>query len=173
MNIQNARLVASVSFMIFFFLVFYFLYHRIESSHKLSEEMSIKWLEEANRRDETENFAKAIKIAEPEIAKLESHFADNSDLVPFLNTIEGIAPKAGVEAETTDVDISQDKKNLILGLKARGSFDAVYKFITLIENSSYEMEFIYLDIFRSSGQGDVSGPMWEATMRLKLITFTI
>ena len=114
----------------------------------------------------------AIENIAPESLLIEQHFAKNSNLVPFLDTIEGLALKVGAEAETTSVEVSSDKMNLILGLKAEGTFDSVYSFVKLLENSPYHMEFSYLDISKVSGQVGVEFPIWEAKFIMKLINFT-
>jgi len=79
-------------------------------------------------------------------ALLETHFIKSSDVVPFLNTIEALGPAVGASAEIDSVDTSPDGASLIVELQASGSFGAVYKFLTLLENSPYELNFLSMDI---------------------------
>ena len=167
-SIQQIRLLLSVFLMLVSCYVFYLLYNQVKTNHAISEDMNLKWQEETQRRDETGKLARGLKTVELEKTELEKHFAKNSDLVPFLNTMEDLGVKAGVSVETTAVDVSPDKLGLMVGLKARGSFPATYKFITLLENSPYELEFQSLDIFRAGGEG---GTEWQSTVEIKLLSF--
>ena len=92
----------------------------------------------------------------------------------FLDTIEGLAPRAGVEAEVTSVDPPGDSAGLRIGIKASGTFTGVYKFLTLLENSPYELEFIGVDIKRETktdANKSVAIPKWNAVFKIKLLSF--
>ncbi len=167
-NTQQIRLLTSILVMLAFSYAFYLLYSRINSNYGQSEEMNLAWQEATQKRDETGKLTRGLKAVDPEKTELEKHFAQNSDLVPFLNTIEDLGTKAGVSAETTAVDISPDKLGLVVGLKTAGSFGATYKFVTLLENSPYELEFLSLDIYKAGGEG---GTEWGSMIRIKLLSF--
>lgn len=171
-NPQKLFLLSAAAFFILFSYVFYFLYDRIEENNALAEESNIKWQEEASRLEEIKSLDRSLKMTTKEREELEKHFAKSSDLVPFLDTIEGLARKAGAAASTTSVDLSQDDLSLLVGLKALGSFQAIYKFLTLLENSPYELEFLYASIYRESAQAASPPSPWEARFVIKLLSFT-
>ncbi|MEI8175115.1 MAG: hypothetical protein WCG28_04155, partial [bacterium] len=105
--------------------------------------------------------------------QLGTHFAQSSNIVPFLDIIEGLATKVGTKAEVTSVDPLGDNAGLSVGMKASGSFSSVYKFITLLENSPYELEFVSMNIqkgIEADAKGNVS-EVWNAIFRLKLLSF--
>ena len=167
-NIKKIPILISIFSLMFFCYAFYLLYNKIEKNNVIAKEVNIEMQKQRNRFDELKFLAQGIKIVEKETLELETHFIQSSNLVPFLDTIEGLALKVGATAETVSVDISSDNLNLLVGLKAKGSFTSLYKFITLLENSPYELEFTSLDIFKKTTQ-DTSG--WELKIRIKLISF--
>lgn len=165
-NFQKIPLIFSIVFLLSFCLSFYFLYKEIEKQNVSTEEITINWQKEAGRLEEISSLARGLKMVEKEIIELDKHFAKNSDVVPFLDTIEQLAPKVGAKAETTSVDLSSDKLGLLVGLSVKGKFDAVYKFFTLLENSPYELEIISFIISNKEQTSD-----WEAGIQIKLISF--
>jgi len=120
-----------------------------------------KWSEEAGRRNETNSLNVLLEKVAPSMAILQTHFAKSSDVVPFLDTIEKLAPKVGATAAVDSVIASSDNTGLVVGLKASGSFEAVYKFLTLLENSPYELDFISMDIQKVDKK-------WEAVFKIQL-----
>ncbi len=119
------------------------------------------------------SLANLIDHIESERAVLDTHFVRSSDIVPFLATIESLAQKVGGKAEVTSVDIPQDDSLLVVELKAGGSFEALYKFVMLLENSPYELLFISANI-QNPGIQDLptSGASeWTATFKINLLSF--
>lgn len=132
---------------------------------------------EASRREEVKLLNNSIETIKRDKALIESHFAKSSDVVPFLDTIEALGPKVGVKAETTSVDISKDNTALVVQIKATGDFKNIYRFLTLLENSPYELEFTSVDIQKGGESGvdeqgiPFSNAGWEATFGIKLLSF--
>jgi len=109
-----------------------------------------------------------------ERALLDRHFVENSDVVPLLNTIESLASSVSVAAEISSVDTAKDGSSLSVGVRANGSFEALYKFFTLLENSVYELEFESFNMQKSSAQSDSEGvpvSKWDASLKVKVLTF--
>lgn len=167
-NSKKIPIFISIFSLIFFCYAFYFLYNEIEKNNIITKEINIEMQKQMNRFDELRSLDRGIKMVEKEKTELETHFIQSSNLVPFLDTIEGLALKVGATAETVSVDISPDNLNLLVGLKARGSFTSLYKFLTLLENSPYELEFTSLDISKEMIQNTSK---WEAKIKIKLISF--
>ena len=160
--------ISIISFTLFSYL-FYFLYGEIKSNSAAEEEVNLIWQEESKLREEVSLLSREFDNTKDEREELEKHFADNSDLVPFLDTIEGLARQAGATAQTTSVDITPDGTSLSVGLDAEGTFEAVYKYLTLLENSPYELELYSVHMYKEAGGSSV----WKARFGLKLISFTI
>ncbi len=151
--------------------IFYFLNLEINKKSLATEEISVKWLEESGKREEIRSLARGIKLVEKESLELEKHFAKNSDLVPFLDTIESLGVKLGGNIETTSVEITPDNLNLIVGLKITGSFDSIYKFLNLLENAPYVLQITDMNMERENLQTTTLTPIWVANVNLKLLSF--
>jgi hypothetical protein len=169
------KLSLTVSFIVFCIFLFAFFYLQKEMNKNVQESKlkEVKFQTEALRRDEIRTLNNSINVIQKERTQLETHFAQSSNIVPFLDIIEGLATKIGVKAEVTSVDPLGDHAGLSVGMKASGSFSGVYKFITLLENSPYELEFVSMNIQKGS-EVDAKGNifvMWNAVFGLKLLSF--
>lgn len=174
-NFPKIALPLSVLFFIASCLIFSFIHTQIDKNNSLAEENNIVWQSEANRRNVLSTMDHSIKVIAPEIMQLETHFAQSSDVVPFLNLIENTARKVGAKAEVLSVDVPVDGKVLSVAMNASGHFEEVYKFLTLLENFPYQLEFISVDVKRSGGF-DVpvfkgTRPEWSAFIKINLLSF--
>jgi len=153
----------SLSLLIFFSIV-------ITKNNDEIKTKEIEWRKETDRRNELRTLDSSIKAMAQERADLETHFAQSSDVVPFLNTLESLASRVGALAAVTSVSISDDHSGLLVGLSASGSFASLYKFLMLLENSPYELEFNSMDL-KKVGGSDSNIPPWNVTLSLKLLSF--
>jgi|SRR3989344_396748 len=169
------QLILSTIFFVFSCLIFVFFYRFINNKNQELQLKEIEWQNEALRRDEIKTLEHSIKAVESERQQLETHFAQKSDVVPFLDTIEELAPKAGAKAEITSVDVFTARTGLYVGLKASGTFSSLYKFLVLLENSPYELEFLSTDMHIETGsdesQKTAGAPKWNAVFKIKLLSF--
>ncbi len=175
-NFPKMPLFLSVIFFICSSLVFLFFYRAINDNNQKSQLKEGEWQSEKLKRDEMKTLDHSVKIIEKERAQLETHFAQSSDIVPFLDTIERLAPKVSVKAEVTSVDILTDRTGLMVGMKASGTFPGLYKFLALLENSPYEIEFISMEMRRETGLGGVENKnvtvsKWDVIFKIKLLSF--
>lgn len=166
-NFQKILILVLIIFLGFFCYVFYFLYNQISKNSVSTDEITSQWQQEVSKNEEIKILNHGVKAVEKETIELEKHFAKNSDIGPFLDTIEQLAPKVGAIAETTSVDLSPDKMGLIVGLKVKGKFVPIYKFLTLLENSPYELEILSFKVFNIEKTSD-----WESDIQIRLISFT-
>jgi uncharacterized protein YkvS len=155
----------SILLLIFSCTVFFFLYKQINDNKKIAEKEQIEWQNETDRRNEIKSLERLIKEIDQERVLVESHFAQSSNIVPFLDTIEGLASKVNAISEVVSVDIIEDTSQLLVVIKTLGSFESIYKFLKLLENSPYEIEFASVDIQKSNTQ------TWEAIFKIKLLSF--
>ena len=175
-NFPKIPLFLSVIFFICSTLVFLFFYRAINNNSKELQLREEEWQSETLRRDGLKALDYSVKMIEKERTQLETHFAQSSDIVPFLDTIEELGRKIGAKAEFISVDILKDGTGLMVSMKASGAFQALYKFITLLENSPYELEFIEMNMRRgtepnSANNKNVSISKWDATFKIKLLSF--
>lgn len=174
-NFHKIPLFLSVIFFIFSSFAFLYFYREINNNSEKSQLAEIKWQIEMDRRDEIKTLERSVKTIEEERTQLETHFAQSSDIVPFLDTIEGLASKVGAKAEIISVDILEDHTGLMVGMKATGTFSGLYKFLTLLENSPYELEFMRMDMHKGVGldvgNKNVPVPKWDVTFKIKLLSF--
>jgi len=163
-NFSKIPIFLSVIFFSIFLAAFLFFYKTITANDQESRMKEEEWQNEAERREEIKSLDRSVKIIEGERTELETHFARSTDAVPFLDTMEGLAVAAGTKAEVTSVDISKDQTALVVGMKASGSFSSLYKFLKLLENSPYVLEFAAVDIEKGE-----SG--WQAEFHINLLSF--
>lgn len=178
---KNFIALAFIAFLLFA-IAFWFLYHEIQKKNNDSEKVLTEWQIEDSRRTEIKTIMKSVNSIQANNEIINTHFANGSNLVPFLDTIDSFAPQVGAEDEIISVDILPETKELIVGIKVLGSFESVYRFLTLLENSPYEIKFLAVDIQKvSSTQGgntvgaesEKKGKVysWEGLFKIKLLTF--
>jgi hypothetical protein len=174
-NFPKIPLILSAIFFIFFCSAFVFLYREINDNNQKAEQGTIVWQTEAHQRDEIKSLNRSIQMIAGDRALLETHFAKSSDIVPFLDTIEKLAPEAGAKAEVDSVNVPADNTGLTVGLKVSGSFGAIYKFLTLLENSPYELDFLLIDIHKLTVPNmpgkNIQDSKWEAVFKIQLLSF--
>jgi len=172
-NFPKAPLILSLTFFMFLSGAAIFSYQTINGNNQKAEQELATWTAEAHRRDNIISLNHSLQQNAPEEALLQAHFARSSDIVPFLDTIEKLAGAAGVVAEMNSVDTGADNSKLVIGLKASGSFGAIYKFLTLLENSPYELDFLSMDLHKMSSDtaGKTAISKWEAVFLIQLLSF--
>lgn len=173
-NFQKISLFLSAIFFIFSCFAFVFLYREINDNNQKVQQDLTTWTAEMRLREEIRSFDRSLqKIADDRIM-LETHFAKSSDIVPFLDSIEKLAPRVGATARIDSVDALKDNTGLVVELKASGSFEAIYKFLTLLENSPYELDFLSMDIHKiilDVSDKNEKDSRWEAFLKIKLLSF--
>jgi len=172
---QKMPLFFAVLFLSVSSCAFIFLYKQIDGNTKVAEQAQTAWQAESDRRGEVESLDRLLTTTEEERGSLESHFAQSSDVVPFLDTIQQLAVSAKATSAIASVSILQDKTGLMIDVTASGSFASLYKFLTLLENSPYELNFISVDLktdesVGADGKTTPSGK-WTADFEIKLLSF--
>ncbi|MFA6520065.1 MAG: hypothetical protein WCT44_00470 [Candidatus Paceibacterota bacterium] len=171
-NFQKIPLITSAVFFIIVLSAFLMLYKLINDNNRKANEGRVAWQTETDRRNEIRTLDQTLLRIAPDKALLDTHFAKSSDVVPFLDTIEQLATRVGAKAEVSSVDMLSTGVGLVVGLKASGSFASLYKFLMLLENSPYELNFLSLDIRRNSVE-EKGGVSWEAVFRIQLLSFVL
>lgn len=145
----------------------YFVYREIRENKNLARVARSEWETEERHRYEIQAMEILLADTMTERAELDKHFARTKNVVPFLDTLQALARKVGAKAEVLSVDVVAES-GLSVTLQSEGSFEAIYKFLELLENSPYELEFSTVDIGRTDQGEDVN---WEGFFRMKLLSF--
>jgi Tfp pilus assembly protein PilO len=174
-NFQKTSLLVAILFLISVCSAFVFLYDKINDNNQKAEQGTEAWQTESHRRAEITLLNNSLNQISNDRSMLETHFTSSSDIVPFLNTIEQLEPSSLASVEIDSVDTGTNNSALTVGLKASGSFTEVYKFLTLLENSPYELNFLSVDIHKTT-PGDMSttnikNSAWEAVFKIQLLSF--
>ncbi len=178
MQNKSEKISLSISIIIFLLLgiLFFFLYQKIENNIGISKQTQISLQTEMEKRQEIKNFNDSFKSIAMDKTLFETHFVQSSNIVPFLNTIGQMASSVGTKLEVSSIEVAKDNTGLIMEMNNTGSFLQVYRFITLLENSPYELEFSSLDIStippsQTDKNKSTKGKVWQATLKMKLISF--
>jgi len=164
---KKEPLIFSIAFLLVALSAFAFLYNRISQNKKMSDETEIKWQAEFSRREEIKSLDRLVKEVEDKRIAVESHFAQSSNVVPFLDLLERLALSVSAKPEIVSVGVAKDKSGLLVEVKTVGTFEAVYKYLLLLENSPYQLEFLSVDLHKvSEGSSD-----WGGNFRMKLLSF--
>ncbi len=173
-NFPKIPLLVSFSFFFVTFLIFGFFFKQIKDNNRELQSKELAWRTEAYEREEIKTLDHSIKIIEAERIQLETHFAGSSDIVPFLNSIDNLSDRSRAQAEITEVNPLADNSGLFVGVKASGTFENIYTFLTLLENSAYEIEFIEVDMhkeIKNEAAVKIEMPKWNVQIKMNLLSF--
>ncbi len=156
-----------------FFYVFQSINTKNENTAILLEQIKT----ESDRRNKVTALNAEIKAIAPQRAVLETHFANSSDVVPFLDTLQELSRQALAPAEVSSVDLSKDGKTLEVSMNAQGDFAGISRLLALLQNSPYELDFSSVDIKRkilSDAEAKIASgmPAWNASFKLNLLSFS-
>ncbi|MBP9711656.1 MAG: hypothetical protein KBD55_01320 [Candidatus Pacebacteria bacterium] len=174
-NFQKIPFVLSIVFLLSACFAFIFLYGQIINNNSQAEVVNKEWGSEFARREEIKSLDRSLRAVDAGKVALESHFAKSTDAVPFLDTIESLAVVAGAQFEIISVEEAGTSGILVLDVKSKGSFESIYKFLTLLENSPYEIEFTSVNVTKPLPQGGVNtntkNADWEGLLTMRLLTY--
>lgn len=174
-NSQKISLFVATILFVFSCIAFSFLFREINKKDEDSAQKLTKLHTEATRRNEIKSLNNSIKIIDNEKTLLETHFAQSSNIVPFLDIIEELAKEVNAKAEVFSVEIVKDNSALIVGVRVSGYFEEIYKFLTLLENSPYELEFVSIDMQKGAAQDPSikisKASLWSGIFKIKLLSF--
>lgn len=138
---KNARLILVASFLLFiaFGVAYGYIYFTIQNiSYKtqgLAEEVSMLSAQEAT----VGVLKSSLASTKEKQTTIHSFFVDSTNIVPFLETIEGYGTNANVSVKFVNVAINPSPASLNVSLTAVGSFPALYHFLALLEAAPYEL----------------------------------
>ena len=154
---------------------FFYILNSIKSLNIDTANISDQILSETARRNNIENLNNEIKDITTQREMLETHFAKDSDVVPFLDNLQALSVKAGSPAEVSAVDLNKEDGHLEVSMRTKGDFVSIYKLLALLENSPYEIDFtsVQLDKEILSDADFKLGKTskWNAAFKLTLLSF--
>lgn len=167
-NPLTKKIIFAAMFLLVAVVCFCILYREIynteiESTAKLNE-----WKIEASRREEIKSLDSMMRKIEKKQALVETHFAESSNPVAFLDAMERLASSVGAKNTVSSIELSKDGNSMVVGMNISGSFESFYKFLTLLENSPYGLEFVSVNLTKD---GDGSGGTWSAALKVEVLTF--
>lgn len=157
--------------MLFSSFVFYFILNQINDSKSSTKIMYEEWQNEEDRREVIKSLDRSIKEIELEKKSIESHFVSSSDVVPFLDFFEQSALKVNAETEVSSVSVSVENDSILVDLKTKGSFESLYKYITLLENAPYELEISSFVLSKENSNIIAGNTAWSLSLKIKLLSF--
>jgi len=170
---QKVPLIVSLVFLLASISIFTFLYVDMKKKRSTAEAEEIAWLAEADRRSELQSLNRSLKALEEDRAVFDKHFIKGTDVVPFLSMIDTLAPEAGAKVEVSLVDLLKENAGLVVEMRIGGKFEQLYKFLQLLENSPYELEFLSIDM-QKADLADQNGKMivgaWLGVFKVKVLS---
>ncbi len=179
---KKIPLITAIVFLAAAISAFVWLEKEVAKNNQISRDRESEIAIEAIKKEEAKSLERTLKTIETERAILDNHFIKSSDVAIFLDMIENLAPEVNATAEVTQVDIAPDNQSISVGLKADGTFEALYKFIRLIENSRYQIELTNMSMQKigvvaavpAEGTEEVpteSTVKWSAIFQIKLLSY--
>jgi Tfp pilus assembly protein PilO len=106
------------------------------------------------------------ELAEQE-SRVASYLVSSSEIVPFLESLEGVGDVLGAEVDVVSVGDSPDTSGRIpLSLSISGSFNAVMRTVGAIEHHPNDVRVTSLTL--DTPQGDAASSEWTAN-----VTFSV
>jgi Tfp pilus assembly protein PilN len=156
-----------------------FLY--IFNSLQIKNKNFVNFLKETEELEQKREKIKTLNNSVEEVflqkEELDKYFAKKSDVVPFLDTLQSLSVQAGAPAEFSYLDLSTDGKGLEVQIKSEGTFSAIYKFLSILENSPYLFEFTDMNLQRKESLNEegelikIQNPLWILSLRMTLVSF--
>jgi len=175
-NQTKNKLFFSIIFLCLAVFSFVFVYFKINESHNFNKEYLVVLEKEYYSKQELKALNNSIDLLKERKNFLEKYFAFSSNIVPFLDFLEGSAKKTGNRIEISLVDIPEKENNLIVEMKAEGSFESIYRFLKVLEHAPYQIDFLSFSFSNVSLNEETLEAKefknkWEILIKLKLMTF--
>jgi len=161
----------AIIFFVLACLIFFWLYKDIKHKDQVARELEQNLETENDKIANMQSLVKLLENTQEERQAIDSHFINSLNIVPLFNFFENSAPLVGAVAEVMSVDVPKNNENsdLTMDINAKGSFESLYKFLMLIENSPYDLEVVFMDIKKESS--NTAGQEWQADLKIRLISF--
>ncbi len=149
----------------------FMMYQVIQKGRQL--EVQINALEQEQKQQNSHiNLKRITENTVTEREKVQSYFlSQESDSIDFLNQIEDIAPRAGVDLKTSGLETVMDTENSTKWIQAEFSFsgsrERVQQFIKILETFPLVSRIMFVDMIA------MSSTKWQAevTMQVQVLEY--
>jgi len=146
---------------------FGFMLHQVNvEGDSLTEQISIL---ETRQAQEASYFRllKTFEESETDREKLQSYFLQKeSDSIDFLNKVEALAPQAGVELQTSGLELITDPtdetKWIEVGFSVKGTRDRLRVFLQILEQLPTASRLMSVDMKA------ISRTEWQASVKMRV-----
>jgi len=127
---------AGIAFVVLAVLVGGYVYFLSETRHLQDriQELTVEIAQKTGEYEEEGSMRDLLKETEVQEATLATHFVDPSDIVSFLEHLEGVGSGLGVFVTIVSVTDPDATGAVTVSLSLEGSFDAVMRTVGLIEH---------------------------------------
>jgi Tfp pilus assembly protein PilN len=157
--------------------VYAYLYHMIGTIGQNISLLQSQTQVLETQQSEVDQLKKNLAATQVSQQTLQSYFIDASDIVPFLETLEGYGKNANVVVKYQTVQIAGSPAELEVALTADGSFVDVYRFIASLEAAPYEFSITSATVESQGPNPDpnAKGPQvitWDAAINLSVASIS-
>ncbi|MFH1979139.1 MAG: hypothetical protein ABII97_02045 [Patescibacteria group bacterium] len=104
--------------------------------------------------------------------EMKSIFLKKEDLIVFVEELEFLAEKSGVNLEIKSINVpSGDSGRPEIGIGVEGNFRNIYNYLVLLENDMYQTEIKKFYFQKLSKNKD--GFAWAANLELGLLSYSV
>ncbi|MBU3969048.1 hypothetical protein KJ991_02430 [Patescibacteria group bacterium] len=133
------------------------------------------FLVELKKEKQLDLVKKIIKETETEQSNLNSCFVNSNEVVDFIKSIELISELAGVSIDIKSIGVEDSElikdisvETLAVGFVVQGSWNSTFKFLSLIENISYNATIDKMSISKFTDEKDKKD-FWKSSFTIKAI----
>lgn len=156
-----------------------YLFTEIKSKNKYIASVASEFASASEKESKIADIKSVIRMRAEDKAYIDAHFVDGGDIAGFFGEVEDLGKQTGVLVEIGTADFTKDKtKKLRLVFKASGSFEAIIRFIELLENFKYELVQKRVAIEKDSMQvvspdKGKPGIVWRGDFELELSSLVL
>lgn len=158
---------------IFLASVYGFFMYKISLEHDNIAKSIASLTKETRRESDLQALSSVLKMTETERAKIDSYFVTEQGTAHFLENIQKLGGKAGVDLNLSDVGI-ESKEDLRINFSAGGSFGNMYKLLELMEKTPYAISFRSFNLNKVNISSAKTGPSqpWSGSFSIHLNSFS-
>lgn len=137
-----------------------------ESVDSIREQLSLY----ERRIESVKELEKILSDTSSQQAEIKSVFLDKESIVNFIEELEYLSENGNLVLDMKGVNMPDDE-NLInekpsFSFSVSGAFADIYRYVALLENDRYHMNFEKVFIQKAQG-----GDVWEANIELQLLSY--
>lgn len=119
----------------------------------------------------------SIKNTAEDRKKIDSYFIDSrEETIALLTNIESLADDVGVEVDV-DIDVKsvvlneKDRQILSSKIEAMGTFQTLYRFVSILESLPYKVTITGLNMKRVTKKTGEEQPKWSGDIAINILSY--